>query len=112
MCVQLLKDPTNFVQHIGRMTASMASAMAFGFRLPDAGSTLAQEMMRNSHGFFHCVVESQVLDWYPSLKPFLRLVPRRLNPVAKKALKAYAEEQKVFSKLYKMGLDSPLPCMY
>lgn len=45
MCVQLLDDPAKFVKHLGRMTASMASAMAFGFRLPDAESQLAQEMM-------------------------------------------------------------------
>lgn len=84
--------------------------MAYGFRLPDAGSPLAQEMMHNSHGFFHCVVESQVLDWYPSLRPLLRLVPRQLNPLAKKALQAYKDEQKVFKKAYSMGLKAPVPC--
>ena len=44
MCCQLLRDPKNFVEILGRMTASMASSMAFGFRLPDAQSPLAQEM--------------------------------------------------------------------
>lgn len=152
MCVQLLKDPTNFVLHLGRMTAStvranlslrcchllnrsQASSMAYGFRLPDSSSSLAQEMMHNSHGksgiwdfhaaakqslltmeplsgFFHCVVESQVLDWYPSLRPMLRMIPRQLNPLARKAVRAYEMEQKVFRKAYEMGLNSPVPCQY
>ncbi|GIZ39957.1 hypothetical protein CKM354_000331600 [Cercospora kikuchii] len=110
MCTELLRDPVNFVQYIGRMTGSMASSIAYGFRLPDAQSPLAHELLENSHGFFHCVVQSQLLDWYPSLRPLVELVPRKWNPWAKSALEAYAKEKKTFAKAYAMGLESKGQC--
>lgn len=110
MLTQIAKDPENFVLYLGRMTGSMATSIAYGFRLPDATGSFTQELLHNSHGFFGCVVKSQALDWYPSLKPLINLIPRRINPWATQALAAYKKEKRTFEKAYKMGLQSRLPC--
>ncbi|KAH7072427.1 cytochrome P450, partial [Paraphoma chrysanthemicola] len=110
MLTQIAEDPANFVQYLGRMTGSMATSIAYGFRLPKTTDPLTHEMLENSHGFFQCVVRSAVLDWFPSLKPLVSLIPRHINPWATEALAAYTNERKTFEKAYKMGLRSRLPC--
>lgn len=110
MLTQINDDPENFVLHVGRMKGSMATSIAFGFRLPNTTDLLTHEMLENSPGFFHCVVKSQILDWYPSLKPFVNLIPRVMNPWAKEALAAYQDEKRVFERAYERGIQGRLPC--
>lgn len=115
--MDLLNDPENFVQCIMRTTGSMGSTMTYGFRLPNAESQLAKDMGSNSHGFFQLVVGSAYLDWFPSLRPLFRLLPRALNPIAKKAHPAYKREAANFQTWYQMAIGEQartidLPCEF
>lgn len=105
-----IQKPEDFVDHIGRATGSFASSMTYGFRLPDKDSDLTHEMLHNSHGFFTCVMKSQLFDYYPFLRNVLKLFPRSWNPLATEALQAYASERNVFAKSWRAALDGPLPC--
>lgn len=84
--------------------------MTYGFRLPDVRADKAQELLNNSHGFFHLIVGSQVLDWYPSLRRLIRLIPNCLNPLARKAIKAYERERVTFTRYYERATEGTLPC--
>ncbi|KAH6668276.1 putative cytochrome P450 oxidoreductase [Halenospora varia] len=115
LCIDLIRDPENFVDHISRATGSIAASMTYGFRLPVAKDKLTQELLTNSHGFFNLIVGSQVLDWYKSLRPLVRLLPRSLNPLAIKARKAYKKECDTFTRCYigtkeVSASESSLPC--
>lgn len=101
--MDILSDPENFVDHIGRTTGSIASSMTYGFRLPDGKTALAKELLNNSHGFFQLVVASQLLEWYKSLRPLVRILPEVLNPFAKKARTAYKREAGVFKKCFRIA---------
>jgi hypothetical protein len=90
--------------------------MTYGFRLPSAKTTIAKELLTNSHGFFQLVVASQLLEWYKSLRPLARLLPNALNPLAKKANIAYKREAGVFKKCFEIAtapstVAIDLPCM-
>ncbi|XP_014551819.1 hypothetical protein COCVIDRAFT_111850, partial [Bipolaris victoriae FI3] len=110
LLTQIEDDPETFVLHVGRMTGSMATSIAYGFRLPNTTDLLTHEMLENSPGFFQCVVKSQILDWYPSLKPFVNLIPRVMNPWAKEALATYEDEKRVVERAYERGIQGRLPC--
>lgn len=109
-CVELLEEPADFVSSLGRMTGSIATSITYGMRLPSKNDPSTQELLENSHGFFSCVVKTQWMDWFPSLRPLVDWLPPSLNPVAHTARSAYMKERAVFKKYYEIGLQSIHPC--
>ena len=59
-----------------------------------------KEMFRNAHGFFGLVNRSKMLDWYPWLRPFVRLLPLSLRPLDREATKLYHQERTQFKSLF------------
>jgi hypothetical protein len=115
LCADLLDDPKNFVNYIGRTTTSIATSMTYGFRVKSVESPLMQEMFRNAHGFFGLVNRSQLLDWYPWLRPLVQLLPMRFRPLGREATKLYHRERAQFKKLYDEASrtgdgNSSIPC--
>ena len=100
LCVDLVNDPTHFVQHITRMTTSIATSMAYGFRVLDVDSPVMKELFTNTHGFFAMVHHSKLLDWYPQLRPLVYIMPTWMYPLAKKAKEVYQREKKQFHQLF------------
>lgn len=100
LLVDLLEKPKDFEDLITRSTLSVATSMAYGFRVVDPKSEVYQEMFRNTHGFFVMVSSSKLLDWYPQLRPIVRALPLWLYPLARKAKQIYYRERAQFRQLY------------
>jgi hypothetical protein len=100
LCVDLVNDPTHFAQHITRMTTSIATSMAYGFRVLDVDSPVMKELFTNTQGFFAMVHHSKLLDWYPQLRPLVYMMPTWIYPLAKKAKEVYQREKKQFHQLF------------
>jgi hypothetical protein len=117
LCADLLEDPKNFVNHIGRTTTSIATSMSYGFRITSADSPDMEEMFRNAHGFFGLVNRSKFVDWYPGLRPLVRLLPLRFRPLDREAKKLYHRERAQFKQLYEDAVkngegNTSIPCKY
>ncbi|KAH0842458.1 putative Cytochrome P450 oxidoreductase [Fonsecaea pedrosoi] len=100
MLVDLLSDPDDFENLITRTTLSMATSMAYGFRVLDPKSEVMQELFTNTHGFFVMVNQSKLLDWYPQLRPLVSAMPSWLYPMARKAKHVFYRERAQFRQLY------------
>lgn len=100
LLADLLINPADFENLITRTTLSIATSMAYGFRVLDPRSAVMRELFTNTHGFFVMVNSSKLLDWYPRLRPFVRNVPSWLYPMAKKAKQIYHREKAQFRQLY------------
>lgn len=116
LLVDLINDPDNFESLIGRTTLSIASSMAYGFRVLNPKSEVMQELHKNTHGFFVMVNSSKLLDWYPQLRPIVRRLPSWLYPTGKKATEIYHRERKQFKDLYEQAnraaqTENSLPSM-
>lgn len=96
----LLEKPAEWENLITRTTLSMSTSMAYGFRVLDTKSEVMQELFRNTHGFFVMVNSSKLLDWYPQLRPLVRLLPGWIYPTGKKATQVYHRERAQFRELY------------
>lgn len=116
LMVDLLEKPKDFEDLITRSTLSVATSMAYGFRVLNPKSEVFQEMFRNTHGFFVMVNSSKLLDWYPQLRPIVRALPQWLYPLATKAKQIYHREKTQFRQLYEeakqaSARDDSLPSM-
>ncbi|RVX72874.1 hypothetical protein B0A52_03227 [Exophiala mesophila] len=114
MIVDLMSSPANFEDLITRSTLSVATSMAYGFRVLDRNSPVMQELLKNTHGFFVMVNSSKLLDWYPQLRPLVRTLPSWLYPMARKAKQVFYRERTQFRELYEDSkrasqLDDSLP---
>ncbi|EXJ74999.1 uncharacterized protein A1O5_01695 [Cladophialophora psammophila CBS 110553] len=114
LIVDLLENPANFEDLITRSTLSIATSMAYGFRVLDTKSEVMQELFKNTHGFFVMVNSSKLLDWYPQLRPLLRLMPSWLYPMAREAKQIFYREKTQFRQLYEDAkcasqMDNSLP---
>ncbi|OCL13766.1 putative cytochrome P450 [Glonium stellatum] len=112
LCIDLLQDPTRFVDAITRTTTSLSASMTFGYRVTDVNSPKIRTMFHAAHSFFELVVQSKFLDWYPMLRPIFRKIPLRLNPFARKGTELYHHEREFFAELFKDGVaraDERLP---
>ena len=74
--------------------------MTYGFRLTSMEAPDIKELNRNSHGFFGMVLQSKFLDWYPILRPLVKYVPLRMNPLARRAADFYVRERAHFRRLF------------
>ncbi|KIW98141.1 uncharacterized protein Z519_01725 [Cladophialophora bantiana CBS 173.52] len=114
LIVDLLGNPANFEDLITRTTLSIATSMAYGFRVLDTRSEVMQELFKNTHGFFVMVNSSKLLDWYPQLRPLVRLMPSWLYPMSRKAKQIFYREKTQFRQLYEDAksasqMDNSLP---
>jgi hypothetical protein len=114
LIVDLLRKPAAFEELITRSTLSMATSMAYGFRVLDPQSAVMQELFKNTHGFFMMVSSSKLFDWYPQLRPIARVMPTWLYPLASKAKQVFYRERAQFRQLYEdtkraSQLDNSLP---
>lgn len=114
MIVDLMSSPSNFEDLITRSTLSVATSMAYGFRVLDRNSPVMQELLKNTHGFFVMVNSSKLLDWYPQLRPLVKTLPSWLYPMARKAKQVFYRERTQFRELYEDAkrasqLDDSLP---
>ncbi|KAF9770795.1 hypothetical protein IL306_011597 [Fusarium sp. DS 682] len=108
LCYDLLSKPNDFEALITRSTLSLATSMAYGFRVVSLESPVMQELFTNTHGFFLMVSNSKLLDWFPQLRPVARLLPMWMNSVARKGKEIFLREKAQFHQLYKqvqMGAD-------
>ncbi|KIX09210.1 uncharacterized protein Z518_00289 [Rhinocladiella mackenziei CBS 650.93] len=114
LIVDLLSNPHNFEDLITRTTLSVATSMAYGFRVADPKSEVMQELFSNAHGFFVMVNSSKLLDWYPQLRPIVQAMPTWLYPTARKAKQIFYRERDQFRRLYEQAtrssqMDDSLP---
>lgn len=114
LLVDLLENPANFEELIGRTTLSIATSMSYGFRVLNPKSPVMQELFHNAHGFFIMVNSSKLLDWYPQLRPIFSRLPGWLYPLAPKAREVFHREKKQFRDLYEQAnraaqVDGSLP---
>ena len=112
----LLENPVGFEELITRSTLSIATSMAYGFRVLDRTSPVMQELLKNTHGFFVMVNSSKLLDWYPQLRPVVKWMPSFLYPMARKAKQVFYRERAQFRELYDEAnrtaqMDGSLPSM-
>ena len=100
LCVDLLRDPDHWAELIARTTTSVATSMTYGFRVTDLKNPVMVEMYKNTHGFFRMVYTSKFLDWYPQLRPFVKLLPTWIFPLVRRATETYHRERAQFGQLY------------
>lgn len=115
MLLDILDNPENFVDHIGRATSSLSTSMTYGFRIPELGNPIAEVMFQTAHGFFQLVITTQLFDWYPKFRALAKLLPFKLNPLAAKGTQIYHKESEHFRKLYleaktRGEMGDSLPC--
>lgn len=108
LLVDLLDNPNRFEDLITRTTLSVATSMAYGFRVLDPKSDVFQEMFKNTHGFFIMVSSSKLLDWYPQLRPIVRIFPLWLYPLANRAKQIYYRERAQFRQLFENAKHASL----
>lgn len=89
------------------MTTSVATSMAYGFRVTDLHNPVMVELHKNTRGFFHMVYTSKFLDWYPELRPLVKLLPTRIFPLVRQATEVYHRERAQFRQLYINVKESP-----
>lgn len=106
LLVDLLTNPSDFENLISRTTLSVSASMAYGFRILDPKSPVMQELFKNTHGFFVMVNSSKLLDWYPQLRPLVKMLPAWIYPLARKAREVYIREKTQFYTLYKEATTS------
>ncbi|KAJ9637389.1 hypothetical protein H2204_004813 [Knufia peltigerae] len=114
LLVDMLSDSRDFENLITRTTLSIATSMAYGFRVLDPKSEVMLELFRNTHGFFVMVNSSKFLDWYPQLRLVVKAFPSWIYPMAKKAKEVYYREKAQFRHLYTAAtraaqVDNALP---
>ncbi|KAF5653766.1 oxidoreductase [Fusarium sp. NRRL 25303] len=68
LCYDLLHQPGDFEALVTRATTSLATSMAYGFRVVSLGSPVMQELFTNTHGFFVMVRGSFAADIYTAQK--------------------------------------------
>ncbi|KAH7012853.1 cytochrome P450 [Ilyonectria destructans] len=103
LCYDLLSNPDDFENLITRSTLSVATSMAYGFRVLNTKSKVMQELLTNTHGFFVMVHNSRLLDWYTQLRPIARILPLWLNSVASKGKLVFRREKAQFRQLYEQA---------
>ncbi|KAH6985114.1 cytochrome P450 [Ilyonectria destructans] len=103
LCYDLLSNPDDFENLITRSTLSVATSMAYGFRVLNTKSKVMQELLTNTHGFFVMVHNSRLLDWYAQLRPIARILPLWLNSVASKGKLVFRREKAQFRQLYEQA---------
>lgn len=108
LCLDLLEDPDRFEAHITRMTTSLSASMAYGFRVSDLDNPVMKELVENSHVFFRLVYSSPFLDWYPQLRPLVRLFPSWIFPEIKTAKEYYRRERILFYELYQATVKAKI----
>ncbi|KIX96716.1 uncharacterized protein Z520_07435 [Fonsecaea multimorphosa CBS 102226] len=114
LCFDLLHRPQAFEGLITRTTLSAATSMAYGFRVTDPNNPIMKELLHNAHGFFTMVHKSQLLDWYPQLRPIVRWLPSFLYPMYRDAKEIFRREKAQFHQLLndtrkKMAYENSLP---
>ena len=100
LCFDLIDHPERFEDLITRTTLSAATSMAYGFRVTDTENEVMKELMRNTHGFFHMVYQTKILDWYPQLRPLFGWLPSVVYPLTRRAKEVYHKESKQFHDLF------------
>jgi len=114
LCFDLLHMPEQFEALITRATLSIATSMAYGFRVPNTENDVMKELLHNTHGFFVMVHRSKLLDWYPQLRTIVRWLPSFIYPMARHAKEIFRRESAQFHELFhqarsRMNSDNSLP---
>ncbi|OAL37611.1 hypothetical protein AYO20_03118 [Fonsecaea nubica] len=77
----LLETPDDFRHHFERFTISIGATIAYGKRFPSAD---IREVKILTEWFRRAVIAGaslQLADWWPVLRPIIRAVPYRINPL-------------------------------
>ncbi|OAL43035.1 putative cytochrome P450 [Pyrenochaeta sp. DS3sAY3a] len=78
---EVLNSPENFMHHLERFTISIGSTIAFGKRIPSSDIPQVKTLMEWFRRAVLAGGKIQVADWWPFLRPFIRIIPKFVLPL-------------------------------